>query len=47
MKKKAVSREKTAPIQEQDLTWVKGSSGYVVTSGRQEPTDPPPTDGEG
>jgi hypothetical protein len=47
MKKKAVSREKTPPVQEKDLTWVKGSSGYVILTGDQEPTDPPPPDGEG
>jgi hypothetical protein len=49
MKKKAASREKTAPVQEKDLMWVKGSSGYLVATGDgpTEPTDPPPPDGEG
>jgi len=39
-------REKMATVQEKGLLWVKGSSGYSVTSGREEdPTAPPPPGG--
>lgn len=45
MKKKAASREKTGAVQEKDLAWVKGSSGYVVAYEEGDPNDPPPPGG--
>ena len=45
MKKNPESRKKAAPVQDKDLLWVKGSSGYMIIAGDQE--DPPPPDGEG
>jgi hypothetical protein len=42
--KKKQSRDKAAPVQEKELAWVKGSSGYNVVSGEEEP---PPTGGGG
>ena len=35
------NREKMAAAQEKDLLWVKGSSGYLIASGRSE-GDPDP-----
>jgi hypothetical protein len=46
MKKQQPAREKTRGIQDQDLAWAKGSSGYIVASGREE-SDPDPTDPNG
>jgi hypothetical protein len=40
MKKKTPGREKAAPVQDKDLVWVKGSSGYVVAYD-EAPGDPP------
>lgn len=40
MKKKAAGREKTVPVPEKVLEWVKGSSGYVVAYD-ENPADPP------
>jgi hypothetical protein len=42
MKKKAASREKAAPVQENDLVWAKGSSGYVIAYDEVPPADQPP-----
>jgi hypothetical protein len=43
MKKRQTSREGNVSFQEKDLRWVKGSSGYSQTSGREDPTpDPDP-----
>jgi hypothetical protein len=44
MKKKTVSREKIVPVHEGELVSAKGSSGWNVINGRQEPTDEAPAD---
>ena len=41
---KKTSREKTTPVQEKDLSWAKGGSGWIFGSGYQEPPPPPPDD---
>ena len=46
MKKPQPMREKTRRIEESDLAWAKGSSGYTIIDGRQDP-DPDPTDPNG
>jgi hypothetical protein len=38
--KKQVSRNETTPVQEKDLVWFKGASGYA---GEEAPVDQPPT----
>jgi hypothetical protein len=43
--KKKLSREKAASLQEKDLAWVKGRSGYIQPDGKDGPTDPPPPGG--
>jgi hypothetical protein len=43
--KKKMEREKTAPVQNKDLAWVKGSSGYAVVAGDEGPGDQPPPGG--
>jgi hypothetical protein len=44
--KKKTEREKTAPVQNKDLAWVKGSSGYVIwTVVDGGPGDQPPPGG--
>lgn len=44
MKKKTVRREKIVTVQEGELVFAKGLSGYSIVDGRQEPTDEAPID---
>jgi hypothetical protein len=44
MKKKQI-RDKTAPVQEKDLAWVKGESGYIIAYDENPPDPPPPGSG--
>ena len=40
--KKDARREKVAPVPEENLAWAKGGSGYVGSSGVEEPPPPDP-----
>jgi hypothetical protein len=44
MKKRQSRKEEARIVPEEDLTWVKASSGYMVSAGLQPPEDPPPSD---
>ena len=47
MKKATRKREKGEAVPEKQLALVEGSSGYVGSSGLEEPSDPPPGSGSG
>jgi hypothetical protein len=44
--KKQERREKTTPVEEKDLGWVKGSSGYTGSTGLGDPEVPPGVSGQ-
>ena len=40
MKKQPPKREKSRRIEEKDLAWAKGSSGYLISCGDDSDPDP-------